>query len=31
MLNGRIGQVIGPFTANQDLLADDGPIGAFTP
>lgn len=31
MLNGRIGQVIGPFTANLDLLADSAPIGAFTP
>lgn len=31
MLNGRIGQVIGPFTANLDLLQDNAPIGAFTP
>lgn len=31
MLNGRIGQVIGPFTANLDLLDDNAPIGAFTP
>lgn len=31
MLNGRIGQVIGPFTANVDLLGDNAPIGAFTP
>lgn len=31
MLNGRIGQVIGPFTANLDLLEDSAPIGAFTP
>ena len=31
MLNGRIGQVLGPFTANVDLLNDDAPIGAFTP
>ena len=31
MLNGRIGQVIGPFDANIDLLNDDAPIGAFTP
>lgn len=29
--NGHIGQVIGPFVAGQDLLADDGPIGVFTP
>ena len=31
MLNGRIGQVIGPFEQDIDLLNDDGPIGAFTP
>lgn len=31
MLNGRIGQVIGPFTENVDLLEDNQPIGAFTP
>lgn len=31
MLNGRIGQVIGPFDANIDLLNDNAPIGAFTP
>ena len=31
MLNGRIGQVVGPFTAGIDLLADNAPIGAFTP
>lgn len=31
MLNGRIGQVLGPFTANVDLLDDNAPIGAFTP
>ena len=31
MLNGRIGQVVGPFTANLDLLQDNAPIGAFTP
>lgn len=31
MLNGRIGQVIGPFEQNVDLLNDDGPIGVFTP
>lgn len=29
--NGHIGQVLGPFEAQQDLLADDGPIGEFTP
>lgn len=29
--NGHIGQVSGPFNAGQDLLADFGPIGAFTP
>lgn len=29
--NGHIGQVRGPFEAGQDLLADDGAIGAFTP
>ncbi len=29
--NGHIGQVTGPFVAGQDLLADDGPIGMFTP
>lgn len=31
MLNGRIGQVIGPFEQNIDLLSDQGAIGAFTP
>lgn len=31
MLNGRIGQVLGPFNAGIDLLADNAPIGAFTP
>ena len=31
MLNGRIGQVLGPFAANIDLLDDNAPIGAFTP
>lgn len=31
MLNGRIGQVIGPFNANIDLLENNAPIGAFTP
>ena len=30
-LNGRVGQVVGPFTANQDLLAEGGPISDFTP
>lgn len=30
-LNGRVGQVIGPFTQNIDLLADDQAIGQFTP
>lgn len=31
MLNGRIGQVLGPFNAGVDLLEDNAPIGAFTP
>lgn len=31
MLNGRIGQVVGPFNQNIDLLSDAGAIGAFTP
>lgn len=31
MLNGRLGQVLGPFEANIDLLSDEGPIGQFTP
>jgi len=31
MLNGRVGQVLGPFDAGVDLLEDNGPIGAFTP
>ena len=31
MLNGRIGQVVGPFVQNKDLLNDDGIIGMFTP
>lgn len=31
MLNGRIGQVLGPFAANTDLLETTAPIGAFTP
>ena len=30
MLNGRVGQVIGPFDANIDLLDDNAPIGTFT-
>ena len=31
MLNGRVGQVIGPFDANINLLDDNAPIGTFTP
>ena len=31
ILNGRVGQVIGPFDAGVDLLDDEAPIGAFTP
>lgn len=31
MLNGRIGQVLGPFAANIDLLETTAPIGVFTP
>lgn len=31
MLNGRIGQVKGPFDAGIDLLTNDGAIGKFTP
>lgn len=31
MLNGRIGQVIGPFDAGVDLLSNTGAIGIFTP
>lgn len=31
MLNGRLGQVTGPFTANVDLLDDGQAIGTFTP
>lgn len=31
MLNGRIGQVVGPFNANEDLLESNAPIGSFTP
>jgi hypothetical protein len=30
MLNGRVGQVLGPFD-NTDLLSDDGAISKFTP
>lgn len=29
--NGHVGQVIGPFEVNKDLLDDDGPIGMLTP
>jgi hypothetical protein len=29
--NGHIAQVLGPFEAGKDLLADDGPIGMLTP
>lgn len=29
--NGHVAQVLGPFDANTDLLADDGPIGQLTP
>ena len=31
ILNGRIGQVLGPFAANVDLLAEGGAISDFTP
>ena len=31
MLNGRIGQVIGPFTVDEDLLQENGVIGKYTP
>lgn len=31
VLNGRIGQVLGPFEANIDLLADGQAIGSLTP
>ena len=31
MLNGRVGQVLGPFDAGIDLLNDGAPIGEFTP
>lgn len=30
LMNGRIGQVVGPF-GNSDLLADGGAIDVFTP
>lgn len=29
--NGHIGQVLGPFNANEDLLSSEGAIGSFTP
>ena len=31
MLNGRLGQVKGPFEAEIDLLSSQGAIGQFTP
>ena len=31
ILNGRVGQVLGPFAANVDLLAEGGAISEFTP
>lgn len=31
ILNGRVGQVLGPFAANVDLLAEGGAISDFTP
>lgn len=31
ILNGRIGQVLGPFDAGVDLLAEGGAISDFTP
>lgn len=31
MLNGRIGQVLGPFNAGADLLDNGQAIGNFTP
>ena len=31
MLNGRVGQVVGPFEAGVDLLDSDAPIGTYTP
>ena len=30
-LNGRVGQVRGPFDAGLDLIAEGGPISDFTP
>ena len=30
-LNGRVGQVVGPFTKDVDLLSDKGKIGELTP
>ena len=29
--NGHVGQVLGPFESNKDLLDNNGAIGAFTP
>lgn len=29
--NGHVAQVVGPFNANEDLLADEGAIGKLTP
>ena len=31
ILNGRLGQVLGPFDATVDLLAEGGAISDFTP
>ena len=31
ILNGRIGQVTGPFVAGEDLLSAEGAISQFTP
>ena len=30
-LNGRVGQVLGPFAAGEDLIAEGGAISNFTP
>lgn len=30
-LNGRVGQVLGPFAAGVDLIAEGGAISDFTP
>ena len=30
-LNGRLGQVLGPFPAGEDLIAEGGAISEFTP